>query len=205
MEEGRGCIATPQGDQIAGSRPRAGRWADRWGHRWAARKSVPIKSPIPGFQPFPGVSQGFHSCPVVRYLPKSRVAHNPKVAGSNPAPATNLLLYKELPRTLQPSEFVAFVAGAWSERQIATLPSSPARTWLIDRFRFGRGPGSISNLNAPEHAVAHGDQNCVLSLRYFLAKGRVSKKISLRAIRPSLNVISAAVRQTPMGSPKSIS
>ena len=51
-------------------------------------KIVPIKSPIPGFQPFPGVSQGFHSCPVVRYLPKSQVAHNPKVAGSNPAPAT---------------------------------------------------------------------------------------------------------------------
>ena len=89
MAEGRGCITTPQGDQIAGSRPRAGRWADRWGHRWAARKSVPIKSPIPGFQPFPGVSQGFHSCPVVRYLPKSQVAHNAKVAGSNPAPATN--------------------------------------------------------------------------------------------------------------------
>ena len=36
-------------------RPLAGRWADRWGHRWATRKSVPIKSPIPGFQPFLGV------------------------------------------------------------------------------------------------------------------------------------------------------
>jgi hypothetical protein len=45
-------------------------------------------------QPFPGVSQGFHSCPVVRYLPKSQVAHNPRLAGSNPAPATIRICYR---------------------------------------------------------------------------------------------------------------
>jgi hypothetical protein len=56
--------------------------------RWATRKSVPIKSPIPGFQPFPGVSQGFHSCPVVRYLSKSRVAHHNPIPPLKRSPAS---------------------------------------------------------------------------------------------------------------------
>ena len=59
------------------------------------------------FQPFPGVSQGFHSCPVVRYLPKSRVAHNPKVAGSNPAPATNI-------KVMIQEDFLKEVFSAWT-------------------------------------------------------------------------------------------
>jgi hypothetical protein len=58
------------------------------GHSSAIRQTSPHTVPNKLFQPFPGVSQGYHSCPVVRYLPKSQVAHNPKVAGSNPAPAT---------------------------------------------------------------------------------------------------------------------
>jgi len=58
------------------------------GHSSAIRQTSPHTVPNKLFQPFPGVSQGYHSCPVFRNLPKSRVAHNPKVAGSNPAPAT---------------------------------------------------------------------------------------------------------------------
>ena len=91
MAEGRGCIGYPaRATRIAGlttmSRSLGGSLGTSLGDR---ENRSPLQSPIPGFQPFPGVSQGFHSCPVVRYLPKSRVAHNPKVAGSNPAPATN--------------------------------------------------------------------------------------------------------------------
>jgi hypothetical protein len=43
------------------------------------------------------------------------------------------------------------------------------------------------------------------SFLYFLSKGLASKKISLRTIRPSLNVIKAAARQTPIDSAKRIS
>src|ERR1700691_2363451 len=69
--------------------PKPHRWAISLGTSLGNRQTSPHTVPNKLFQPFPGVSQGFHSCPVVRYLPKSQVAHNPKVAGSNPAPATN--------------------------------------------------------------------------------------------------------------------
>jgi hypothetical protein len=50
------------------------------------------------------------------------------------------------------------------------------------------------------HAVAQGDENTAPFL-YFLPKGRASKKISLRTIRPSLNLIKAAARQTTAEGP----
>ena len=59
-------------------------------------------------------------------------------------------------------------------------------------------------LGVSAQAVDRGDENTA-SFLYFLPKGRASKKSSLRAIRPSLNVISTAVRVTPMGSANSIS
>src|ERR1700679_3519524 len=68
--------------------PKPRRWAISLGTSLGNRQTRPHTVPNKLFQPFPGVAQGFHSCPVVRYLPKSRVAHNPKVDGSNPAPAT---------------------------------------------------------------------------------------------------------------------
>jgi len=61
-------------------------WAISLGTSLGNSQTSPHMVPNKLFQPFPGVSQGFHSCPVVRNLPKSRVAHNPKVEGSNPSP-----------------------------------------------------------------------------------------------------------------------
>ena len=51
----------------------------------------PHRFPNCGFWPFPKVSHGFHPCPVVNCLPGKNATHNPKVAGSNPAPATKQL------------------------------------------------------------------------------------------------------------------
>ena len=72
-------------------------------------------------------------------------------------------------------------------------------------FRFARDPGAIAEAEVGmRRRFAQGDENTAPFL-YFLSKGRASKKISLRMIRPSLNVIKAAARQTPIGAEKSIS
>jgi hypothetical protein len=51
-------------------------WSD-WqivGHSSPNDQTSPHTVPNNLFQPIPGVSQGYHSCPVFRNLPKSRVA-----------------------------------------------------------------------------------------------------------------------------------
>jgi hypothetical protein len=48
--------------------------------------------PFNSHYPFPRVPQGSfdcHSCLVINYIAKAKYAHNPKVGGSNPSPATN--------------------------------------------------------------------------------------------------------------------
>ena len=57
----------------------------------------PTRFPSCGFRPFPRVSHGFHSCPVVNCLPEKNATHNPKVGGSNPPPATNQLTFFQSP------------------------------------------------------------------------------------------------------------
>jgi hypothetical protein len=72
-------------------------------------------------------------------------------------------------------------------------------------FQVTSKPGTITEAGIGMRTrLPPGDENTA-SVRYFLSKGRASKKISLRTIRPSLNVIKAAARQTPIGSAKSIS
>jgi hypothetical protein len=72
-------------------------------------------------------------------------------------------------------------------------------------FRVTSKPGTIAEAGIGMRTrLPPGDENTA-SVLYPLPKGRASKKISLRTIRPSLNVIKAAARQTPIGSAKSIS
>jgi hypothetical protein len=89
------------------------------------------------FQPFPGVSQGFHSCPVVRYLPKSWVAHNPKVQfiATTHSPVT-------AQEALSEGGTVAVVRWENGEAHILNSPI-PRQEWRYDQllaselFEFG--------------------------------------------------------------------
>ena len=60
--------------------------------RWAINPKVKIDShstPNTGFRRFPKALLSCHSCLVINYIAKAKYAHNPKVGGSNPSPATN--------------------------------------------------------------------------------------------------------------------
>ena len=58
---------------------------------WAKNPKVKIDShstPITCFQGFLKAPLSCHSCLVINYIASNRYAHNPKVGGSNPSPAT---------------------------------------------------------------------------------------------------------------------
>src|SRR5208282_2055584 len=65
----------------------------------------------------------------------ARRAHNPKVVSSNLTPATKLLLYKRVPRTVQPSEFAILVVNGISGlRLLLRVPRGS--TWQITSWSF---------------------------------------------------------------------
>jgi hypothetical protein len=61
-------------------------------HSLGRKPKGQFRLPINSHYPFPRVPEGSfecHSCLVINYIAIVRYAHNPKVVGSNPTPATN--------------------------------------------------------------------------------------------------------------------
>ena len=77
--------------------------------------------------------------------------------------------------------------GSTEEHKTTPTSRSPVIQGESPKLRVG-----------PRKQLPQGEESTTPFL-YFLLKGRASKKISLRMIRPSLNVIKAAARQTPIG------
>jgi hypothetical protein len=99
---------------------------------WGINPKVKIDShstPITRFRGFLQALLSCHSCLVINYIPKDRYAHNPKVGGSNPSPATNLFnwLHQKLP--LAPNSSARVVPASGFLQPDAYCPSWPSRKY----------------------------------------------------------------------------
>jgi hypothetical protein len=76
--------------------------------RFQRRKIDSHSTPITPSRGFLTTLQSCHSCRNLNYIAIDRQAHNPKVAGSNPAPATNSINYLHLASAFLAPQLLTF-------------------------------------------------------------------------------------------------